>query len=69
VGGGSITGYILEVGTIRGAANLGGPTLTASSTTASAPRRTYFLRIRANSGSGTSAATNEVKLVVPQSSD
>ncbi len=66
--GGSITGYVLEVGTTSGAANLGSATLGAASTTlrtAVLPRGTYFLRVRAKNGSGTSAPSNEVRLVVP----
>ena len=67
-GGGSITRCILEVGTTPGAVNLGGATLAASSTTlrtAVLPRGTYFLRVRAKNGSGTSAPSNEVRLVIP----
>jgi hypothetical protein len=33
--------------------------------TAVLPRGTYFLRVRAKNGSGTSTPSNEVRLVVP----
>ena len=66
--GAIVTGYVLEGGTTSGAANLGSFTLAALSTalTSTVPSKgTYFLRIKAKSGAGTGAPTNEVKRVVP----
>ena len=64
---GSPTTYIVEAGAVPGASNiatidLGG---TATRLTASAPRGTYFVRIRGRNACGTGAASNEVTLVVP----
>ena len=67
-GGGSVAGYILEVGSVSGSSNGGSYPLPASSTTLSTalpPRGTYFMRIRAQNSAGAGAPSNEVKLVVP----
>src|SRR6185503_8066429 len=66
--GGAVTAYILEVGLAPGLKNLGAFTLPASPTTVTTgmpPRGTYYFRVKAQNGSGTSASTNEVKLIVP----
>src|SRR6185436_11497804 len=64
---GSPSTYIVEAGSAPGASNvatidLGG---TATTLTASAPRGTYFVRIRGRNACGTGAASNEVTVVVP----
>ena len=65
--GGPATSYVIEAGTVRGAANLAVIDTGNSSTTFSAsgvPPGNYFLRVRAKNGIGSSATSNEASLVV-----
>jgi hypothetical protein len=67
-GGATVTGYVLEVGSATGLSDRGKYTLGVTPTTftgALPAKGTYFMRIRAQGASGTSAPTNEVKLVIP----
>jgi hypothetical protein len=66
--GGSVTGYIVEIGSAPGLKNYGSFPLPASPTRFTggvAPRGTYYIRIRAQNSAGISGPTNEVRLVVP----
>ncbi len=64
--GGAVTGYTLELGIASGVTNASYPLTAATTvTTPALPRGTYFMRIKAKNAAGTSAPSNEVKLVVP----
>jgi predicted phage tail protein len=60
------SGQVLEAGSAPGAANLAAIPLSGSQTrfTATAPAGTYYVRVRASNECGTSAASNEVTVVV-----
>ena len=64
---GSPSTYIVEAGSAAGASNVATIDLGGTSTTltASAPRGTYFVRVRGKNACGTGAVSNEVTLVVP----
>ena len=64
---GNATTYVIEAGTAPGLANLVVvPTGTLDTSVATpAPAGTYYVRVRAANAYGVSAATNEVRLVVP----
>ena len=65
--GGPPLSYVIEAGTVPGAANLAnfstGNTLTAYETAGVSPG-SYFVRVRATTAQGTSAASNEAQLLV-----
>ena len=64
--GGSVTGYTLELGVASGVTNASYPLPAATTvTTPALPWGTYFMRIKAKNSIGTSAPSNEVRLVVP----
>ncbi len=65
---GSPTSYVIEAGSISGASNLANADLGTSATAYTAfgvGRGTYFVRLRAKNGCGTSGVSNELVLVVP----
>ncbi len=64
--GETVTGYILEVGSATGLADLyDGPTGTATpGGVAAAPPGIYYVRVRARNGCGASAASNEHAVIV-----
>jgi hypothetical protein len=65
--GTAVTSYIVEVGSAPGLSNLASVstgTTATSFTTAGVESGTYYLRVKAVSAAGTSAASNEAKLVV-----
>lgn len=63
---GTITGYIIEVGSTPGLSNIAALTVGPSTVvTASAVPGTYFVRIRAQSTCGLTGPSNEVTVVVP----
>lgn len=65
VSGGPPTGYVIDAGTVSGAANIGSFPVGASLTfSADAPPGTYFARVRALNASGSGPASNEVTIVV-----
>jgi predicted phage tail protein len=63
---GTISGYVIEVGSSSGLTNIArfasGP---ATVLTAAAPSGVYFVRVRAQSTCGLTGASNEVRVVVP----
>jgi hypothetical protein len=64
---GPVSDYVVEAGSAPGLSNVAN-VLTgnvATSLTANAPPGTYFIRVRARNGCGTSQASNEVMLAVP----
>ena len=65
---GAPTSYVIEAGSISGASNLANADLGTSATAYTAfgvGRGTYFVRLRAKNGCGTSGVSNELVLVVP----
>jgi hypothetical protein len=65
---GSPTTYIIEAGSVPGATNLANSDLGGTANTFTAAgvgRGTYYVRLRARNACGTSAASNEVTLIVP----
>jgi predicted phage tail protein len=67
-GVGGPTSYVLEAGSAPGLSNIATFKTGSAATTVSfsnVPRGTYFVRLRAVNAAGTSAASNEVRLVVP----
>jgi hypothetical protein len=63
--GGEPTSYLIEAGSASGLANIAIiPATTRAFTYEPVPSGFYFLRVRAQNASGTSAASNEVMLVV-----
>jgi hypothetical protein len=70
VSSGSPTTYIVEAGSSSGAANLANSNLGSSATAFTATgvgAGTYYVRVRARNACGTSAASNEVVIVVGSS--
>lgn len=64
--GGTVTGYVLEAGTAIATSNLAALPLAGTAFAVSGvPAGTYFFRVRAVNGAGTSAPSNDVLLVVP----
>lgn len=65
-GGATPTAYVIEAGTAPGLANIAVVTTASTATTfaATAVPGTYFVRVRAFSGCGSSAASGEVGIVV-----
>jgi hypothetical protein len=65
-GGGTPTGYVIEAGTAPGLANIAVVNTGSTATTfaANAVPGTYFVRVRAASGCGSSPASTEVGIVV-----
>ena len=64
---GPVSTYLIEVGSRAGQADLRTVDLGSTSTTLSAsdvPRGTYFVRVRARNGCGTSAPSNEITVTV-----
>jgi hypothetical protein len=58
-------GYVLEAGSATGLANLFNSGIgNVTTLTTSAPAGTYFVRVRASSGAGTSGPSNEVSFLV-----
>jgi len=58
--------FLLEVGSQSGRSDLGTVSLTGERFVApGVPSGVYFLRVRSVNGAGTSAPSNEVRLVVP----
>jgi hypothetical protein len=53
------TGYVLEVGSASGQANLGSSPVNGTSLTANAPNGTYYLRVKARNKCGTSGPSPE----------
>jgi hypothetical protein len=64
---GAVTTYIVEAGSAPGLANLYNAPLGSAATVLQtpAPRGTYFVRVRAQNGCGTSAPSNEQIVTVP----
>ena len=63
--GGPVLRYTIEAGTAPGQTNLASvPIGSATSVTSGIPNGTYYVRVRADDGSGPSAPSNEVTLVV-----
>jgi hypothetical protein len=64
---GGVTDYVLEAGFSSGATHVSLSTGSATPTlsVSSVPSGTYFVRVRARNAAGTSAASNEVIVVVP----
>ena len=65
---GGPTTYIIEAGSTAGATNLANADLGSTATSYTAfgvGRGTYFVRLRARNGCGTSPVSNELVLVVP----
>jgi hypothetical protein len=59
------SGYVIEAGSVPGAADVGGfPVSNVTSVAVSAPRGTYYVRLRATSSCGVSPPSNEVAIVV-----
>jgi titin len=63
---GAVTDYVVEAGSSPGLSNLANFSTGSSATslTASAPPGTYFVRVRARNGCGTSPPSNETAIVV-----
>ena len=69
--GGAPSGYIIEVGSSSGSANLANFSTGSTSTTLSSadvPAGTYFVRVRGTNASGSGAPSNEVVIFVGASS-
>jgi hypothetical protein len=65
--GPSATGYVIEVGTASGLANLLAVPIPSAVTTvtAVAPPGVYYVRVRASNGAGAGPASNQVAITVP----
>jgi len=63
--GGAPTGYVLEAGSRSGAADLGvTPTAVSGLVATSVPPGTYYVRVRATNGAGTSEPSGETIIVI-----
>jgi hypothetical protein len=65
---GSVTGYVVEIGSAVGLKNLGTVNVSAAGTTLSGNkpvRGTYYFRVKAKNTVGVGSPTNDVKVVVP----